>query len=385
MLSALLLLMLGHASAAPPASPSEIVVVGRRAEIALAACLARNCPPGEEVETSLQASAEQFADGRYDDAQHTLQTAIRRNSVHASQLPGPISSLYATLATVAEHQGDSTLWLASARNSVLVLRRYLGEAQSGTMSQELVFADDLIRLEKPGVAAEVYQKVEREAAELGKRELAARAAFRRAWLALLSEHDEEAKRIADEAVTLAGDDDENMLALRDILRARIAIRHGDESEVDTLAAELNRSVGAAPTLLYSPPIENINPPHYGAVRDARPDSNIRFADVGYWIRPDGRTVNAEVLRTSGLGQWLPGILRQVSQRRYASVNVDPGQPGLYRIDRFTIRATRGTPTGSHIAQRMGDLSVHFVSLSDTDAMTEAHRKATGHATSKLDR
>ena len=100
----ILLLVQAHR---PPAPPNDIVVVGRRAESDLAACLARECPPTEEVEASLQASVEQFADGRYDDARRTLQQAIRRNRDHGPELPGPVSSLYATLATVAEHLGDN--------------------------------------------------------------------------------------------------------------------------------------------------------------------------------------------------------------------------------------------------------------------------------------
>jgi hypothetical protein len=93
----------------------------------LAECLALECPPAKEIEMSLQASVEQFVDGRYAEARRTLQKAIRRNRDHAADLPRPVSSLHVTLATVAEHTGDTTVWLESARNNVRVLRRYLGE------------------------------------------------------------------------------------------------------------------------------------------------------------------------------------------------------------------------------------------------------------------
>jgi hypothetical protein len=381
MLSSLLVL-LAQATTPASTSPNDIIVIGRRAERDLAACLTRNCPPSEEVEASLQASVEQFADGRYDDARRTLQKAIRRNRDHAAELPGPVSSLYATLATVAEHLGDSALWLSSARNDVVVLRRNLGETHKATLLEELVFADNLVGLNKSSSAAAIYQKVQRKATERGDTDLAAGAALRRAWLYALTGRDRDAEHGADEAVALTGGHNPVMSELRDIIRARIAIRRGNDSAIDVLAARLRQSATEAPRLIFAPPIEDINPPHSRIKQDPWHDSDIRFADVGFWIRPDGRTAGAELLRTSGLGQWAPGILRQVRQRRYIPLNIEPSKPGIYRMDRFTVRGTLGMPTGSRIMQRMGDLSVHVIDLTETDAMSAAHRERTQKAMSK---
>lgn len=372
MIPALLLLLVQAASpAATP--PDDIVVTGHRAEKELAACLSRNCPPEEDVETSLRASVEQFAGGRYDAARGTLEKAIRRNRGYAAALPGPVSSLYATLATVAEHLGDNQLWLASSRNTVLVLRRHAGENNTATLTQELAFADDLIGLEGPGSANALYQSVQRKATERGKTDLAAGAAFRRAWLAANLGHDKEAVRIADEAVALAGSRTPLIAELRDILRARIAIRHGKDDAIDQLAARLRQSATDQPRLLSAPPVDDINPINSFIRKDSWQDTEIRFADVGYWIRPDGRTAGAELLRNAGLGQWAPGILKQVSARRYVPLSVGPDTPGVYRIDRFTVRGTMGTPTGSRIARRIGNLSVHIVDLTETDTMNAALR------------
>jgi hypothetical protein len=374
-----MLLLLVQAAPAPPASRQEVTVIGRRAERKLATCLARNCPPAEEIEASLQASVEQFADGRYVDAQRTLQSAIRRNRDHAAELPGPVSSLHATLATVAEHVGDTDLWRWSARNNVQVLRRYLGETNIATLQQELSFGDNMVGLGASDVAATTYRTVQRKATESGHSELAAGAAFRRAWLALVLGRDREAERFADEAVVIAGATNRLMVELREILRTRIAIRRGDEGAVDALAARLRQSATDAPSLIFSPPVEDINPTSSGLGGSPWHDSDIRFADVGYWIRPDGRTSGAEVLRTSGLGQWAPGILRQIKERRYVPLDVQAGHSGNYRIDRFTVRAALGVPTGSRIRRRMGPLTVHVVDLTETDAMSAAHRQRTQQA------
>lgn len=382
MLSPVLLLL--AQAAAPPSPAGDIIVVGRRAEQELARCLARNCPPAEEVDASLEASVEQFADGRYTDARRTLQNAIRRNRGHAAELPGPVSSLYATLATVAEHEGDARLWKSAARENVLVLRRHLGETNLATLREELSFADSLVGLGAPGAAGTAYRTIQERAVESGHSGIAAGAAFRRAWLALLRDRFKEAERLADDAVGLAGADSRGLADLREILRTRIAIRKGDDGAVEALATRLRQSADVQPQLLFAPPVANINPPAPPFNIELNPwhDSRIRFADVGYWIRANGQTAEVEVLRTSGLDQWEPGILRQVKERRYVPLDVEPGHPGIYRIDRFTVRGTMDVPTGTRLRQRMGDLTVHVVDLTETDAMREARRRQTAAASAE---
>jgi hypothetical protein len=212
--------------------------------------------------------------------------------------------------------------------------------------------------------------------ETGHPALAAGAAFRRAWLASFLNRDSEADRLAAEAVAIAGPNNRSMVLLRDILRSRIAMRHGDQGAVDALAARLRQSATETPILIYAPGVENINRPDTGIAQSSALNPDIGFADVGYWIRPDGRTSGVEVLRDAGLGQWRPGILRQIRERRYVPFEAEPGNPGNYRIDRFTVRADFGLPTGSRIEQRIGKLTVHVIDLTQTDAMSATHRQRT---------
>jgi hypothetical protein len=368
-----LLMLLAQIAIAPPIvrPTDEVIVIGHRAEKDLEACLARNCPPAQEVEASLKASVEQFTAGRYGDARHTLQRAIGRNKRHAAQLPGPVSSLYATLATVAEHEGQESLWQYASRSNVAVLRKNLGPTNRATLTQEIQFADDMLGLNMPREAEGIYKKVQQRGLSSGQPIIAAGATFRRAWLALMREQFREAERLADESVVIAGGNQPAMLELRDILRTRIAVHKGDEGAVDALAARLRQSTKRVPALLFAPSIADVNPPIDPS--DRGNDDPVLWADIGYWIRPNGRTAEVEMLRTSGLGSWRSSIFKHVSARRYIPLDVEPTDPGIYQIDRFTVRAVFGSVPGSRIPKRIGPLTVHVVDLTQTDAISEARR------------
>lgn len=376
-LATLLLSVAAQLVSASPQTPEadEVVVLGRRAENGLKNCLQRQCPPAEEVEASLRAAVEQFAAGRYADAHRTLQKAIHRNKKYAAQLPGPVSSLYATLATVAEHEGYKALWKHASRQNVVLLREHLGATTPATLTQEIRLADDMLGVDLPDVAESIYKRVQRLALAEDHRTIAASATYRRAWLALMRDRYADADKLAMEGATIAGPGRPAMVEVRDVLLARIANRRGDKGAVEALAARLRQSATQTPTLLSAPPVEDINPPPGSSDRFDR--DPVRWADIGYWIRPDGHTADVEMLRTSGLGQWRVGILRHVSARRYVPLTLDPSSPGIYRIDRFTVRAIFGVPLGSRIASRMGPLTVHVVDLTETRAMIASREDGTG--------
>lgn len=374
-----ILFAVAQTTAPPPAAPTEeIVVVGHRATDALAACLARKCPPAEDVEASLQASVEQFSAGRYAKARHVLLRSIARNRRHAADLPGPVSSLYATLATVAEHDGYPREWMFASRGNVQVLRKYLGPSNPATLLEEMTLARDLLENGNISSATGILTKVQRLALDSGKTDLAAGATFRLAWLEMGLGNEKRAMRLMDEAMAIAGPANRTMNDLHAIFLARIALRKGDVGGIDALAARLRQSAVARPTLLSSRPVEDVQAPA-GMMSNGAATGDIRLADVGYWIRPDGRTADAEILTTSGLGQWERAVLQQVRERRYIPLEVPAGHPGIYRIDRFTIRSAFDFVTGSRIAQRAGRATTHIVDLTETEAMTAAQKRRVAEA------
>lgn len=371
------------AAAAPSPAAGDVVVVGHRAQDELAACLARHCPPAEEIERSLQAAVEQFSATRYDAAQATLQRAINRNERFAAELPGPLSTLYATLATVAEHKGVNRRWLASIRRSVTLLRQYRGVDRPETLRQELAFGDAMIGMNQPSLSAALYRSVADKAVASGQNGLAAVALLRQASLATIRHRDAEATALADRAVAVAAADPAvaaQVAQAAQVLRTRIAVRDGNAGAVDRITATLHQSANDTPRLVTQTPIKE--PSSEFSVLNAAAASErskflkvplahatIRTADVGYWIKPDGHTADVEILRSAGLGGWARAITDQVASRRYVPLDLPATSQGIYRVDRFTIRAQFGVPIGSKIPQRMGREEVRIVDLTDTDTMT----------------
>ncbi|ARU15396.1 hypothetical protein A9D14_03415 [Croceicoccus marinus] len=106
-------------------------------------------------------------------------------------------------------------------------------------------------------------------------------------------------------------------------------------------------------------------------------STILSNDVGYWVMPDGTVRDAQLLRENVMGSWGAAMVEQVAGRRYVPSGAPPGFSGIFRLDRFTLRATEDVPIGSRVPQRMGRLTLHVVDLTETDVMTDARRSTSG--------
>lgn len=97
-----LLLQAAPAAAAPP---KDVVVTGQRLETtanALAECLARHCPPKEDIDASLAHGENLFLAGEYAQARHVLGKARARNLRYAATYPvevGDLARAYGCLST----------------------------------------------------------------------------------------------------------------------------------------------------------------------------------------------------------------------------------------------------------------------------------------------
>jgi hypothetical protein len=163
-----------------------------------------------------------------------------------------------------------------------------------------------------------------------------------------------------------------------VLRLRLAARDAKGEEVTRLIRELGKAGGPEPVLLVSPPYaldaataaERVN----GAqdLRDLRNVgaadlSGIQWADVGFWVRPDGRTEDIEILRGSRGRGWMKPALDQIAARRYSASGGAGAEGGVYRVERFTMAAEYQTPKGSLISRRVAKGGYEVLDLTEAPA------------------
>ena len=88
---------------------------------------------------------------------------------------------------------------------------------------------------------------------------------------------------------------------------------GREANTDALIAELRAAKLKRPVLLYSPPVDlpKKNPIQWegevGGTRRVLPTDNFndQWIDLGFWVQPDGRVGDIEILRSGGPTDWTP--------------------------------------------------------------------------------
>jgi tetratricopeptide (TPR) repeat protein len=369
----LIALMLA-AQEAPPPVQAEVVITGNRMRDALEKCLARGCPPEEEVDAAMSAAGESFAAGRYEEAKAMLRKAIARNKQYAQRMPGRMSDLYATYADVAEHEGDNEAFRSATRDSVDVLRSTLGPKHPTVVRVSQRVGDMWVKLGNPASADSAYREAADDAKRAGNGDMAAALTFRRAWLALSTGNLTLSRRLLAQIEASHGAD-ARFAGVLAVLRARIAILRGDEDATDALVAALRNAGGAEPVLLKEEPYpafasgmsSGVNATggiDISAARNSqlRDSEEILWADIGFWVRPDGKTAEVEILRPVKDGYWAKPLVKHIQGRRYVPAKQGGDGLGTYRVERFTLRPSQGVPTGSRIARRMGERTLHMVDL-----------------------
>jgi hypothetical protein len=141
-------------------------------------------------------------------------------------------------------------------------------------------------------------------------------------------------------------------------------------------AEMARSGDAPRQLLYSPPyqlaqqnnvegdLQRMDEIHRGSLLidnlGERMTENFedKWIDVGFWVQPDGRVDDVQLLRRRSPGSWEGPLLESIRGRRYS-----PGERPTYRRERYTFTSTlHNTATGTHIADRSPRGRIEYLDL-----------------------
>ncbi len=383
MLVALALLL----QSAAPATTPEIVVTGERLKKVYEECRAGKCTPLRDAQASIAWAETLFREGKYIDAKRVLRNAASRNRQHAATQPRAVSALYEAFATVSWQEGDQDAYRQGTIWQIRTLRDNLPPDDPAVKAAALALGDMWVRLGNANEAERTYLAAEREGVAAGQAGVALRARLARARLRHARGDRKEAKALIESAFTMRGAEHPATQAAIRVVALRLEAADGEEVATDRLVSELAGMSLDRPVLLFSPPypttplalatasrrLNELQLDEKVAAADSGAAEYIRWADIGFWIRPDGSVAEAEVLRGSRLRDWTAPYLDQVSRRRYSAIAGSREGLGVYRVERFTLRGNYLTPAGSLIRRRGGAPDLEVLDLTDPNAKVTAPR------------
>lgn len=379
------LLLTGLLVQTAAANPDEtITVTGQRIAREYALCARGGCTPARDANATLAQAEQLLLAGNYKASRAALWGALRRTAGAAKTQPLVVSALYDADSTLALHLGDHVDARRSGLKSVALLRDAYGENDPRAIAARVRSGDVESKVGGPdGIANadRAYAGAVRAARTAGLSMLADAITLRRAYLLASRGQAAAAQaqlaRYADDAAAPA-----RLRLQAAVLGARVARDQGDAQTADRLIDHVGRQpAGTKPLLLSAPDIANsavaraIAGDKWGddQANAFRPRAGayqpLRWIDMGFWIRPDGRVEEVEILRGSPVRDWATPVLRAAAARRYAPVDSAAGDPGRYRIERYTLTAEIVKPIDSLIARRAGPPVLRWLDITDDPRRT----------------
>jgi len=350
----------------------EIVVTARSlkdTEADLKACLARKCPPDQDIKATLAHAENQFVEGDYRDARATLANALGRNRKHKEQFPIEVSDLLRANGNVAAHLGESDIYRLSVLDMRDTLKGALKPNDFRVFGAEIEVADSRLKLGYLEEASDKYLEIERRALAAGLPQIAAIARLRDLSLRVQRAETEKTafrRKDATEAIDLflkeptGGAQEFKIVA--EVLKSRMDRNGGNNETTDKLIARYAAMGGTErPVLLHSKPIE-MNEAQAARAMAGGSDLNRigtqvvekRWVDIGFWIGADGKVDEPEILRHEGGTDWTDVVLKSIKTRIYAPLKAssEGTTPGIYAIERYSLTAQyENDVTGTRIRQR----------------------------------
>lgn len=362
------------ASATAFAQPAEepeadsIVVTGQRirdARDALEACLARNCPPNEDIDATLGLAELQFEAGEYEDARRTVRASVRRNREEAADYPEPVADLHRAGGRLARHMGLDDEARRAVQGILDSLQAGIPQEDHRHFGARLELADIHVAQGRYPSARRELERLAESARRAGREDVATIAEVRSLWISYLADPRGSARR---ELRELAASPDPVRATYAKLMLARIERERGDVAAADALLQEITRGRPSRRTLLHNPPYELAASELYGPGGEIVPTSGTarlsdnfdgQWIDVGFWIQPDGKVAELEILRKGGDPGWAAPLLESIRGRIYSRA----AEP-TYRLERYTYTAEFEQQTGSRMRRRSPRARVEYMDLSD---------------------
>ncbi|MEY4869403.1 MAG: hypothetical protein RIS11_597 [Pseudomonadota bacterium] len=367
-LSAALLTTAAIAEDAP--ANREIVVIGQSlkdTERAWQDCIARGCPPDQEIRAALAHAENQFITGDYRDAKTTINKTVGRNRKHGGQYPIEVSDLFRASSRISEHLGEADQFRLAVLDMRDTLREGLTEGDPRAMVAQIEVGDSRAKLGYPREAIRIYRDVAEKAFKAGQARVGTYADLRRFLLEYAVADESNYKSDMDKALDglqkmadgpPAGAEDFGLVAA--VTLARLDRKAGNtESTAAIVKRFADRGGANRPILLSAEPIKlpdtaGLDQKSGNVLAISQGNIEDRWIDVGFWVNANGLVSDAEVLRSSGNSRWSKLVIDSIASRIYAPLKSkgDAAAPGFYMIERYTFTARyMDEVTGTRIRQR----------------------------------
>ncbi|ATY32322.1 hypothetical protein [Sphingomonas psychrotolerans] len=358
-------------------SDQTIVVTGTplsKTEADLKDCLARKCPPREDIDASLAHAENQFVAGYYTEARQTLAAARGRNARYAATLPVEVADLTRAYGRLSEHHGYQNVGRILQIDALDALKAGLEKGDSRVLMQRLMVGDQFGKQGRFRAAIDVYTKVAKQAREAGQPAVMGFAMLREAVLYGAASYSNPAYREGTEqrikAIEQTTEPElaEFRFAAR-LLRARLLSERGDKQALDTALTAFKGQELDRPVLVFAPPLrlDRVSGHEDGRIQAPKNINRTpEWIDVRYRIAADGTVNDVETVRESPHfeGRWPKKVHENLALRRYAPFKLAGGADGMTRIERFTMVYDVYDPTGSRLRQRAASGRIRSLDLTD---------------------
>jgi len=337
-----------------------VVVTGtplRETAKRLADCIARKCPPKEDIDASLAHAENQLVAGDYAGGRRTLGKARGRNRQFANVFPLEVSDLDRAYGRMSNLNGRPDAGRLAQIESLEALRAGLDAGDSRIFMQQIMIGDEFARAGKYRAATDVYEKVAKQARKAGDLRATGFAMMREALLysalaRAVSGYSKEAER---QIAKIERTQELDLAPFRDaakLLRTKVAAISGDQKELARKIAAIPPQASGRPTLIYAPPI--VSEEMLPTENDTSGNGDPEWIDIRFRVAADGSVHDVETLRDSGNvgGTWPKLVYLSISGRRYAPLALQPGSAGPARIERFSYVHDLVWRTGSRVPERI---------------------------------
>lgn len=349
----------------------DIVVVGNRGpdyQKILEECIARHCPPNQDIAATLEVAQQHFEAGAYEAAYAALGASRRRNARFAKQYPVAVANLYHAAGVIAGHLGMPDQEWSSALDSVSAMKAGMPESDPRVFLERIELGDAYAKAGRFQDSEQQYSDVAGRARKLGLIGIEGLALLRVATLNT---------RLAEQVYTQYGGPARRAIAVVlsrqepgfkpfvDVarkLQIQLAAVSAHGRDLDRLIEDFPvQPAGSTANLLYAPAItlDAVGAPgeesvggSYNAGLPPMAMSNFvgQWIDVVFSIGTDGRVADVHIDRRGphviGKNDWTGKVIEAVAARRYAR----RAEPSRGR-ERYTFTANIEDVTGSGIKTR----------------------------------